>query len=195
MHLKKTARRCCQESLAGTGVAVMGGIRYFGPLALALGLAGVGLQAQTQQPLPDAPSAKRTPQPLPAQPPINEAPLPASELPPAPSDAPPPHPDEKAVKPSSDAPDRPKVSPGDNPFPEPGTLGNPSTPAPDAAAPSVSSQPPANQPPPLQSAKQQELGRIRVSVNFIAVPVTVKDDSGHLVSGLLPKDFQLLEGG
>ena len=179
----------------------MRGIQWNGPLVVVLSLAGLGFhgqaQAQSQQPLPDAPSAKRTPRQLPPQPAINEAPLPASEQPPNSSDTPPPppHPEPDAVKPSSDAANRPKVSPDDNPFPEPGTSGNPSTPAPDAAAPSVSSQPPANQPPPLQSAKQQELGRIRVSVNFIAVPVTVKDDSGHLVSGLLPKDFQLLEGG
>jgi len=172
----------------------MRGIGYFGPLALVLGLAGIGLQAQTQQPLPDAPSAKRTPQQLPAQPPINEAPLPASEEPPASSDTPPPHPDEKAVKPSSDAPDRPKVSPNDNPFPEPGTPANPSTPAPEAATPSAP-QPSGSQPPPPLSASQRDLGTIKVTVNFIAVPVTVKDDSGRLVSGLLPKDFQLLEDG
>jgi VWFA-related protein len=170
----------------------MPGIRYFG-LALALSLAGLSLQAQaqSQQPLPDAPSAKRTPPQLPAQPPINEAPLPPSELPPS-SSAPPAHPDEKAVKPSSDAPNRPKVSSDDNPFPEPGTPGNPSTTAPEAAA---APQPTGYQPPPPQSASQRELGSIRVNVNFVAVPVTVKDDSGRLVSGLLPKDFQLLEGG
>jgi VWFA-related protein len=173
----------------------MRGIAYFGPLVLALGLAGIGLQAQTQQPLPDAPSAKRTPQQLPAQPPINEAPLPASELPPTSSDnpTPPAHPDEKAVKPSSDAKDRPQVSPDDNPFPEPGTAGNPSAPAPDTAAPSVP-QPSGYQPPPPQSDKQQEL-RIRVYSNLVTVPVTVRDDSGRLVSGLLPKDFMVLEGG
>jgi VWFA-related protein len=173
----------------------MGGIGYFGPLAIVLGLAGIGLQGQTQQPLPDAPSAKRTPQQLPAQPPINEAPLPASELPPTSSDnpTPPAHPDEKAVKPSSDAPDRPKVSPDDNPFPEPGSPANPSTPAPDPAAPSAP-QPSGYQPPPPQSDKQQEL-RIRVYSNLVTVPVTVRDDSGRLVSGLLPKDFMVLEGG
>jgi VWFA-related protein len=173
----------------------MRGIGCFGPLAIVLGLAGIGLQAQTQQPLPDAPSAKRTPQQLPAQPPINEAPLPASELPPTSNDnpTPPAHPDEKAVKPSSDAPDRPKVSPDDNPFPEPGTPANPSTPAPEPAAPSAS-QPSGYQPPPPQSDKQQEL-RIRVYSNLVTVPVTVRDDSGRLVSGLLPKDFMVLEGG
>jgi VWFA-related protein len=175
---------------------LMRGFRRIGPSVLVLGLAGLGFpgqaQAQTQQPLPDAPSAKRTPQQLPAQPPINTAPLPPSEQTPASGDnpTPPAHPDEKAVKPSSDAPDRPKVSPDDNPFPGPATPED----APEAAAPTVP-PPAANQPPPPQSAKQQELGTIRKVVNFVAVPVTVKDDSGRLVSGLLPKDFQLLEGG
>lgn len=160
-----------------------------------LGLAGLGLQAQSQQPLPDAPSAKRTPQQLPAQPPINEAPLPASELPPA-SDTPtpPPHPDEKAVKPSSDAPDRPKVSADDNPFPEPGSAGNPSAPAPEAATP-VSTQTTGYQPPAPPSKSQEELYKVVVRSNLVTVPVTVRDESGRLVSGLLPKDFMVLEGG
>jgi VWFA-related protein len=32
-------------------------------------------------------------------------------------------------------------------------------------------------------------------VNFVQVPVSVKDDKGHLVAGLLPKDFTILEDG
>jgi len=31
------------------------------------------------------------------------------------------------------------------------------------------------------------------TVNFVNVPVTVKDDRGHLVAGLLPNDFEILE--
>lgn len=175
----------------------MRGIRYLGPAALVLGLAGLGLRAQTQpqQPLPDAPSAKRTPQQLPAQPPINEAPLPASELPPSSSEpTPPPHPDPGAVKPSSDSPDRPKVSPDDNPFPEPGTPGNPASPAPDAV-PAPTGPPPGYQPPAPPSQSQEELYKVIVRTNLVTVPVTVRDDTGRLVSGLLPRDFMVLEGG
>jgi len=175
----------------------MRGIAYFGPVVV-LAMAGLGLQAQSQQPLPDAPSAKRTPQQLPVQPPINTAPLPPSEDTPGSSSSsdnptPPPHPVPNAVKPSSDSADRPKVTPDDNPFPEPGTAGNPSTPPPDAPAASAP-QPSGYQPPPPQSSKQQEL-TIRVYSNLVTIPVTVRDDSGRLVNGLLPKDFQVLEGG
>src|SRR5208337_3752268 len=36
------------------------------------------------------------------------------------------------------------------------------------------------------------LGRV---VNLVLVPVTVKDNEGHLVGGLRPKDFSILENG
>jgi VWFA-related protein len=36
---------------------------------------------------------------------------------------------------------------------------------------------------------------IKVNVNQVIVPVTVKDDAGHLVPGLLPKDFAIRENG
>ena len=163
-----------------------------GLAALAVSLLGaLWAQSQSQQPLPDAPSAKRTPQQLPVQPPINTAPLPPSEQAPA-SDG--------GSSSSKDAAPKPKVSPTDNPFPEPGTPGNSSTPSdlstPAAgAAPAPEARPAGYQPPPPQSKSQEDLYKLRVNVNFVAVPVTVKDDSGRMVNGLLPKDFQLLEGG
>jgi VWFA-related protein len=40
-----------------------------------------------------------------------------------------------------------------------------------------------------------ELFKLRVNVNFVSVPVTVKDHDGHLVAGLLQKDFSILEDG
>jgi VWFA-related protein len=62
-----------------------------------------------------------------------------------------------------------------------------------------------DQPPPTQQTQQQapagmvtdrnELPKISVAVNFVQVPVTVKDSSGHLVPGLGPKDFAILEDG
>ncbi len=40
-----------------------------------------------------------------------------------------------------------------------------------------------------------ELFKLRVNVNFVSVPVTVKDHDGHLVAGLLQKDFSIYEDG
>lgn len=40
-----------------------------------------------------------------------------------------------------------------------------------------------------------ELYKLRVNVNFVSVPVTVKDHDGHLVAGLLQKDFSIYEDG
>lgn len=36
---------------------------------------------------------------------------------------------------------------------------------------------------------------ISVNVNFVPIPVTVKDDDGHLVQGLLKRDFAVFENG
>jgi VWFA-related protein len=55
--------------------------------------------------------------------------------------------------------------------------------------------------PPGQGAKdantnsRSELLTISKVVNFVQVPVTIKDDRGQLVAGLLPKDFTVLENG
>ena len=40
-----------------------------------------------------------------------------------------------------------------------------------------------------------ELYKISTNVNFIEIPVTVKDSSGRMVPGLLPKDFSVYENG
>jgi len=42
---------------------------------------------------------------------------------------------------------------------------------------------------------RDDLYTITVSTNLVLVPVTVKDDSGHLVDGLLPRDFSVFEDG
>lgn len=51
--------------------------------------------------------------------------------------------------------------------------------------------PPAT--PPSATQGQEELYKISTETNFVQVPVTVKDRDGHLVDGLLPKDFTILE--
>ena len=162
------------------------------------------LQGQSE-PLPDAPSAKRTPQQLPAQPAINTAPLPPSEEEPSTgqgssnskSDSksdPAKHP-----RPNDDLAPRSKGSATDNPFPEPGTPGNPMPVTPDVSPDATPDTSPARtssyKPPAPSAASQEQLYTIAVNVKFVAVPVTVKDNSGLLVSGLLPKDFVLLENG
>src|SRR5271166_6450726 len=42
---------------------------------------------------------------------------------------------------------------------------------------------------------QEQLYKLRVNVNFVQVPVMVKDTEGRLVDGLLYKDFTVLENG
>jgi VWFA-related protein len=188
---------------------IRGGLKL-APLVLGVAVGCAWSQTQSQQPLPDAPSAKRTPQQLPAQPPINTAPLPPSESAPTSQDGSSSSQDDKAAKDSADSKDkprqdkpgqdtslRPKVSADDNPFPEPGSPGNPSTP-PSSELPVATpgpAQPPGYQPPPPQAESQGQLYTLTKRVEFVTVPVTVKDDTGRLVGGLLPKDFTLLESG
>src|SRR5207302_489866 len=48
---------------------------------------------------------------------------------------------------------------------------------------------------PATSSRDDELYKIVHTVNQVIVPVMVKDNNGHLVSGLLPKDFVVVENG
>ena len=48
---------------------------------------------------------------------------------------------------------------------------------------------------PKQNTAKDELYRLKVSTNFVDVPVTVKDRDGRRVDGLLPKDFSVYEDG
>lgn len=52
--------------------------------------------------------------------------------------------------------------------------------------------------PPLRAASTpdtQRLYTISITRTFVEIPVTVKDGSGHMVPGLLPKDFSVYEDG
>jgi VWFA-related protein len=42
---------------------------------------------------------------------------------------------------------------------------------------------------------RDDLYKIKTQVNFVLVPVMVKDSAGHMVDGLLPGDFTVLEDG
>jgi len=52
---------------------------------------------------------------------------------------------------------------------------------------------PAGSVPPASNTSQEELYKYVVNTNFVVVPVTVKDSGGHLVEGLLQKDFSIYE--
>jgi VWFA-related protein len=59
--------------------------------------------------------------------------------------------------------------------------------------PPVTTVPAGSVPPPGDS--QGDLYKFGVNVNFVIVPVMVKDRDGRLVAGLQPKDFRVLEDG
>jgi VWFA-related protein len=52
---------------------------------------------------------------------------------------------------------------------------------------------PAGSVPAPSNTSQEELYKYVVNTNFVVVPVTVKDSDGHLVEGLLQKDFSIYE--
>jgi VWFA-related protein len=146
-----------------------------------LALAAAPGQQQTQQPdqkreIPDAPSASRPPQPFPTAPSVE----PQSALPsetPATEQAPPGN-----EAPPSSANPAPSVT-------EDGAVAPPPHPL------DVKTVPEGGATPDAGSASQDELFKITRNVNQVIVPVRVTDDSGHLVNGLLPKDFSIYEAG
>ncbi|PYV64250.1 MAG: hypothetical protein DMG95_04885, partial [Acidobacteria bacterium] len=139
-----------------------------------------GAQPQTAPPasdqkqdqnIPDAPSAVQPPKPAP------EAPPPAQE---PPSQEPP-------AQDQGQSPPAPEAN----------------EPPPQSAAPETDQKP--EEKPPLNLRTVPEGGATKdsegiynlppVQVNQVMVPVTVKDESGQLVKGLLAKDFSVLENG
>lgn len=48
---------------------------------------------------------------------------------------------------------------------------------------------------PVQQAPKDDRGRIKVRVNLVSTPVTVRDGSGEMVTSLNPKDFRVLDNG
>lgn len=123
-------------------------------------------QSNQKEQIPDAPSAVQPPSPAAPQSPLP----PPSE--PARTQAVPPN----QAPPSSAAP---------APAPQEETPGPP--------PPMKITTVPEGSVPKEQTGAQDELYRLTVNVNQVIVPVRVTDESGHLVSGLLPTDFSIYE--
>ena len=124
--------------------------------------------ASTQEPLPDAP----TPQ--------NNAPAPNLNvpLPTAPSE-----PDSSSSNGNPEAPGNTRSAPGQT---------NPQAPPPGSQE--IKTIPPGAAASASESGHDQMFSLVK-NVSFVSVPVTIKDDEGKLVDGLLQKDFTVLEDG
>ncbi|HEY3928056.1 MAG TPA: VWA domain-containing protein [Candidatus Koribacter sp.] len=109
-----------------------------------------------------------------------------------------PAPQQNVPPPSSEIPAQ---TPNSTPPPastQPSDQGQPAGPSPEQPAPRSTpiETVPNGQAPNTPGSGSDELAyRIKVEVNFVHLPVTVKDDDGHLVEGLLKRDFAIFENG
>ena len=138
-----------------------------------------GSQPQSQppaasQPAQDIPDAPSTVQPPP------KSSLPAS-VPPAPGRT------NEPIPFPGDMPQQPAQQPPSQPSSDQEKQASPSLPPADTTGPSKG---PRNQLNP-----KEDLYTISVPVNFVQLPVMVKDANGRRVDGLLPKDFTVKENG
>lgn len=129
------------------------------------------------QSIPDAPSAKQKPQNFPQPsiyPPAQTSPTPEQQAPPP-----------QTQPAASEAIPRTGDSSSNQPQNEN------ATPPP---TPEVTNAQPGRTPADSQDSRN-EIFTLRSNVNFVVVPVTVKDENGQLVDGLLKKDFAVYEDG
>src|SRR4029077_16059973 len=136
------------------------------PVAVALAQ-DQGQKQAGQQDIPDAPSAVRPVQPFP------------TNLPPS-------RPQPESEQPASASSGEASSS---NNQPSTGAEGTPPP-----RMPPVNTVPPGSVPSADMNTRD-DLYKIKTQVNFVLVPVMVKDGSGHMVDGLLPNDFSVFEDG
>jgi len=86
---------------------------------------------------------------------------------------------------------KPTVSPNDAPAAPDAQPGDQA----EAPPPDIKTVPPGSAPRDENTNSRDELFKVIKVTNYVNVPVTVKDDRGHMVAGLLPKDFEVLENG
>jgi VWFA-related protein len=154
-------------------------------LAVIMGLGLAALQAQTGsgQSQSQPPASSRSGQDIPDAPSTVQPPPPSQ---PSSSVALPPPPDKS--EPSSNRPKEPIPFPGDSP--RTANEEKEAAPSPSSAGPAPSGSTPRN-----QVSPEDDLYKLVVKVNFVQIPVMVKDSDGRRVDGLLPKDFTVLENG
>jgi VWFA-related protein len=164
-------------------VRKMGGFGKIGGfmiLALTLLPAGAAWAQQDQQ-IPDAPSATR-----PVPPPALPSPRPSPD-----ETQPPPKPDEpRPAAPQENAPPRSAPDRTEKKALPPDQTEQKSPPPP---MPVIKTVPEGSVP--RDSETRDDLYTVSKTVNFVLVPVMVKDTDGRLVNGLSPKDFWVLENG
>ncbi len=152
------------------------GARWYLALVL-LALLVLGASGSAQKDLPSAPEPQQT---------VPDAPSATRPFP----------------KPQADSGQSPALQPSQQPADSPQP--RQSAAGPETQVPTVTDTPnrpnrvdtvPPGSVPRQESSPRDQLFTLTKSVNFVVVPVTVKDDAGHLVEGLLPKDFDVQENG
>jgi len=149
-------------------------------LAVALPLGIPAMQAQSSGGQSQPPATSQPAEEIPDAPSTVQPPTPRPEPAPAPAESKPPETKKKAEQPSYDD------------FSEPGQKAPPPMP-PIQTVPAGTTN--VSTGPRNQVNPGEDLYKIIKIVNFVQVPVTVKDSDGRPVEGLLAKDFTVLENG